>query len=55
MFLSFTIEKQLEIELWTMNQQKESETCIGKASLPLIRIAEGPFHIDYQLLNNKYF
>ena len=38
-----------------MNQQKESETCIGKASLTLIRIAEGPFHIDYQLLNNKYF
>lgn len=47
------IEKHLEIELWTTNQQKESESCIGRASLPLIKIAEGPFHIDYQLINNK--
>ena len=44
-----------------MNQQKESESCIGKASLPLIRIAEGPAYTDsmglndFQLLNNKYF
>lgn len=47
------LEKWLDIELWTTNQQKDSESCIGRASLPLIKISEGPFHIDYQLLNNK--
>lgn len=48
------LEKWLDIELWTTNQQKDSESCIGHASLPLIKISEGPFHIDYQLINNKF-
>ena len=48
------VEKSLEIELWMSNQQKESESCIGQATLPLIKICEGPFHIDYQLISNKY-
>lgn len=47
------LEKMLEVELWTNNQQKENETCIGKAFIPIQAICEGPFHIDYQLLNNK--
>ena len=43
----------LEVELWTSNQQKENESCIGRAFVPIRAICEGPFHIDYQLLNNK--
>ena len=48
------LEKHLDVELWMSNQQKDSESIIGQVSLPLIKICEGPFHIDYQLLSNKY-
>lgn len=48
------VEKVLEVELWTSNQQKENESCIGRAFVPIRAICEGPFHIDYQLLNNKF-